>query len=55
METDISASVTENPKKFWKFVRSKVKTKDRVTDLIKPTVSTENYLTKTDGEKARVG
>ncbi len=54
VETDITATIGENPEKFLKFVRSKVKTKDEVPDLINSRAETEDNLTKTDGEKAQV-
>lgn len=53
-EREISLSVRENPKNFWKYVKSKVKVKEGVADLYISESGDREELTKTDGEKAQV-
>ena len=54
MEKDISRSAKTNPEKFWSFIKSKLKTKVRVADLVKIRDNDGEPLTKNDGEKAEV-
>ena len=51
-EKQIAQQVKENPKKFWKYARSKTKTKNSIPDLFKDDDYTES--TKSDKEKANV-
>ena len=54
MEKDISKSAKTNPEKFWSFIKSKLKTKVGVSDLVKIQDNDGETLTKNDGEKAEV-
>lgn len=51
-EKQIAQQVKENPKKFWKYARSKTKTKSSIPDLFKDASQKES--TTTDKEKADV-
>ena len=54
LEKEISRTAKENPKKFWGYVKSKMKTKTGIADLIKKKDGNHEELTKTDQEKAEV-
>ena len=49
-EKEIAANMKNNPKLFWKYVNSKLKTRQPLSDLTKP----DGKLTTTDEEKAEV-
>ena len=51
-ERDVAKDAKENPKKFWKYVNSKTKTKPGIPNLQKS--DKEDDLTKDDNEKAEV-
>ena len=51
-EKQIAQEVKANPKKFWKYARSKTKTKSNIPDLFKDDNKTE--FTNSDKEKATV-
>ena len=50
-EKQIAQEVKTNPKKFWKYARSKTKTKSSIPDLFKDDNKTES--TNSDKEKAK--
>ena len=52
LENDISRQAKSNPKKFWNYVKGKMKTRTEVSDLIIQSDGNEEMLTKTDQEKA---
>ncbi len=52
LEKSISDQAKTNPKSFWKYTKSKLKTKDNIPDLDIP--NTNNITTKNDQEKADV-
>ena len=54
MEKDISRSAKTNPKKFWSFIKSTLKTKVGEVDLVKIRDNDGETLTKNDGEEAEV-
>jgi hypothetical protein len=49
-ESKLASEVKDNPKAFWKYVKSKTKTRTGISDL----VIDENTMTTTDSEKADV-
>ena len=51
-EKDVARDAKENPKRFWKYVNSKTKTKPGIPNLQKS--DNTDDLTKDDGEKAEV-
>ena len=53
-EKKIAKQSKSNPKKFWKFVKSKLKIKTGVANLVMDQTGNSDKLTKTDGEKAEV-
>ena len=42
----------DNPKRFWKYVRKKMKTKTGVANLVMRTEADQEILTKTDQQKS---
>ena len=54
MEQKIAKNVKTNPKAFWQYAQSKLKTKAWIPDQIKPGTKENPSFTKTDEEKADV-
>ncbi|RUM41879.1 MAG: hypothetical protein DSY80_08180 [Desulfocapsa sp.] len=54
MEKSICREAKSNPKKFWNFIKGKLKTTTGVADLVKGRVDDTESLTKNDKEKAEV-
>ena len=54
MEKNIAKNIKSNPKAFWKYTQSKLKTKPGIPDLEKAETGDKPTFTKTDDEKADV-
>ena len=54
MEQKIAKNIKTNPKAFWQYAQSKLKTKAWIPDLIKPGTEENPSFIKTDEEKADV-
>ena len=54
LEKSIAEGVKDNPKRFWQYVRKKMKTKTGAADLVMRTEADQEILTKTDQQKAEI-
>ena len=54
MEKTVAKNSKTNPKAFWKFTQSKLKTRSTIPDIAKPDADDQQKFTKNDQEKAEV-
>ena len=54
MEKTVAKNAKANPKAFWKYTQSKLKTKSTIPDIINPGTEDDPKFTKNDNEKAEV-